>query len=46
MQVMYAYVMRPETLPKSYWNFIVHSGPIDAIVLEVSSQLHIVANRF
>lgn len=27
-QIMYAYVMRPETLPLSYWNFIVRSGPI------------------
>lgn len=25
-QVMYAYVMRPETLPPSYWNFIVKMG--------------------
>ncbi|KAK9805247.1 hypothetical protein WJX72_008453 [[Myrmecia] bisecta] len=33
-QVMYAYVMRPETLPESYWRFIVRSGPIDAKVLE------------
>ena len=31
---MYAYVMRPETLPRSYWNFIVRTGPIDAVVLE------------
>ncbi|DBA88737.1 hypothetical protein WJX77_009059 [Trebouxia sp. C0004] len=33
-QVMYAYVMRPETLPKSYWKFIVKSGPIEPPVLE------------
>lgn len=25
-QIMYAYVMRPETLPLSYWNFIVRAG--------------------
>ena len=34
MQVMYAYVMRPETLPHSYWKFIVKSGPVSAVVLE------------
>lgn len=34
MQVMYAYVMRPETLPKSYWKFIVKSGPIETPALE------------
>ncbi|KAA6418414.1 MAG: hypothetical protein FRX49_11574 [Trebouxia sp. A1-2] len=33
-QVMYAYVMRPETLPKSYWKFIVKSGPIETPALE------------
>lgn len=32
-QVMYAYVMRPETLPASYWNFIVKMG---CVMLEVS----------
>lgn len=31
---MYAYVMRPETLPKSYWKFIVKSGPVEAPALE------------
>lgn len=31
---MYAYVMRPETLPSAYWSFIVKSGPIDAVILE------------
>ena len=31
---MYAYVMRPETLPRSYWKFIVKSGPVSALVLE------------
>mmetsp|Transcript_12483 Transcript_12483/g.45513 ORF Transcript_12483/g.45513 Transcript_12483/m.45513 type:complete len:520 (+) Transcript_12483:191-1750(+) len=33
-QVMYAYVMRPETLPSSYWNFIVRTGPIHKTVLK------------
>lgn len=33
-QVMYAYVMRPETLPPSYYKFIVRSGPIDECVLD------------
>ena len=33
-QVMYAYVMRPETLPKSYWKFIVKSGPVEEAALE------------
>jgi hypothetical protein len=28
-QVMYAYVMRPETLDSGFWNFIVRAGPID-----------------
>jgi hypothetical protein len=32
-QVMYAYVMRPETLPRSYWNFIVKTGPVHPTVL-------------
>ncbi|KAG0562833.1 hypothetical protein M758_9G079300 [Ceratodon purpureus] len=27
-QIMYAYVMRPETLPESYFEFIVKTGPI------------------
>ena len=33
-QVMYAYVMGPQTLPHSYWQFIVKSGPVSAVVLE------------
>ena len=32
-QIMYSYVMRPEALPRSYWKFIVRSGPIDVRVL-------------
>ena len=31
---MYAYVMRPESLPSSYYKFIVRTGPIDEIALE------------
>jgi hypothetical protein len=27
-QVMYSYVMRPETLDRGFWNFIVRAGPI------------------
>eukprot|EP00249_Psilotum_nudum_P016617 c25909_g1_i1 orf=451-2100(-) len=33
-QVMYAYVMRPETLPESYLDFIVKTGPIAKPVLK------------
>uniref|UniRef100_A0A6B2L4Z8 Transmembrane protein 135 N-terminal domain-containing protein n=1 Tax=Arcella intermedia TaxID=1963864 RepID=A0A6B2L4Z8_9EUKA len=33
-QIMYAYVMRPETLDDSYYKFIVKSGPIDEVVLQ------------
>jgi hypothetical protein len=35
-QVMYAYVMRPQTLPKSYFDFIVKTGPIHRTVLEAA----------
>ena len=35
-QIMYCYVMRPHTLPSSYWNFIVKTGPIPAKVLEAA----------
>ena len=31
---MYAYVMGPQTLPHSYWQFIVKSGPVSPVVLE------------
>lgn len=34
-QIMYAYVMRPNTLPKSYFDFIVNTSPIHRTVLEV-----------
>ncbi|KAL2652112.1 hypothetical protein R1flu_020240 [Riccia fluitans] len=33
-QIMYAYVMRPETLPDSYNEFIIKSGPIARPVLK------------
>jgi len=35
-QVMYAYVMRPETLPAAYWKFIVDTGPIPIPILDAS----------
>jgi len=33
-QIMYAYVMRPETLDEAYNKFIVRSGPIAEVVLQ------------
>lgn len=33
-QVMYGYVMRPETLPESYYKFIVRTGPIKEVILQ------------
>ncbi|GJP48460.1 hypothetical protein CLOM_g7739 [Closterium sp. NIES-68] len=33
-QIMYAYVMRPETLPSTYWDFISRTGPTPPPVLE------------
>ena len=38
-QIMYSYVMRPETLPESYWKFIVKTGPIPAPVLEAARHV-------
>ena len=35
-QIMYAYVMRPETLPPSYHRFIVKSGPIPDVALQAT----------
>ena len=32
-QIMYAYVMRPDTLDPGFWNFIVQAGPIDKATL-------------
>jgi hypothetical protein len=37
---MYAYVMRPETLPGSYWRFIVASGPISYEALEATRRVN------
>mmetsp|Transcript_10702 Transcript_10702/g.12911 ORF Transcript_10702/g.12911 Transcript_10702/m.12911 type:complete len:521 (-) Transcript_10702:1325-2887(-) len=37
-QIMYAYVMRKETLPRSYHKFIVNQGPIDGLMLETVQQ--------
>jgi len=34
-QIMYAYVMRPETLDPGFWNFIVQAGPIDKATLSM-----------
>jgi hypothetical protein len=33
-QIMYAYVMSPNTLPYGYWKFIVNTGPIPMFILE------------
>lgn len=33
-QVMYAYVMRPETLPPSYFSFMLRTAPIDKNILK------------
>ena len=35
-QVMYAYVMRPDTLPPAYNNFIVNTGPISRVMLQAT----------
>ena len=34
-QIMYAYVMRPDTLDAGFWNFIVQAGPIDKQTLSM-----------
>jgi len=39
-QVMYAYVMRPETLPESYYKFILRTGPIDARTLDAVRKIN------
>ena len=39
--VMYNYVMHPEFLPASYWNFIVKAGPIDKRVLHAVRASHL-----
>lgn len=38
-QIMYSYVMCPHTLPSSYWNFIVRTGPIPAKILEAARHV-------
>ena len=38
-QIMYAYVMRRETLPPSYWKFIVHTGPTPPQILEAARHV-------
>lgn len=40
-QVMYAYVMRPNTLPPEYFRFIQNTGPVELETLELVQQ----ANR-
>lgn len=37
-QIMYAYVMRPDTLPPAYWKFIVDTGPIPIPVLKAAQM--------
>ncbi|KAJ3377004.1 hypothetical protein HDU84_009164, partial [Entophlyctis sp. JEL0112] len=37
-QVMYGYVMRPETIPPSYYKFILTTGPIPKPILELTRQ--------
>mmetsp|Transcript_8274 Transcript_8274/g.13396 ORF Transcript_8274/g.13396 Transcript_8274/m.13396 type:complete len:524 (-) Transcript_8274:1950-3521(-) len=39
-QIMYAYVMRPETLPSSYYKFIVRQGPVDEVILQATRDLN------
>ncbi|KAJ3162027.1 hypothetical protein HDU86_005725 [Geranomyces michiganensis] len=34
-QIMYAYVQHPTTIPKSFYNFIVNSGPIPEPILKL-----------
>lgn len=44
-QVMYAYVMRPDTLPSSYNKFIIATGPIHTSVLQaVRDQVRVACN--
>ena len=43
-QIMYCYVMCPETLPESYWKFIVKTGPIPANTL--AAARHISYNKY
>ncbi|KAF1780686.1 P-loop containing nucleoside triphosphate hydrolase [Phytophthora cactorum] len=39
-QVMYAYVMRPATLPSEYFRFIQRTGPVELETLELVQQVN------
>ncbi|GMF19347.1 unnamed protein product [Phytophthora fragariaefolia] len=39
-QVMYAYVMRPTTLPPEYYRFIVKTGPVELETLQLVQQVN------
>ncbi|KAG7399534.1 hypothetical protein PHYBOEH_008659 [Phytophthora boehmeriae] len=39
-QVMYAYVMRPKTLPPEYFRFIQRTGPVDLEALDLVQQVN------
>ena len=39
-QVMYAYVMRPTTLPSAYFWFIQRTGPVEMETLELAQQVN------
>ncbi|KAE9039803.1 hypothetical protein PR003_g4804 [Phytophthora rubi] len=39
-QVMYAYVMRPTTLPPEYYRFIVQTGPVELESLQLVQQVN------
>ncbi|CAI5727620.1 unnamed protein product [Peronospora farinosa] len=39
-QVMYAYVMRPKTLPSEYFRFIQQTGPVEMETLELVQQVN------
>jgi len=39
-QVMYAYVMRPTTLPSEYFRFIQRTGPVEMETLELVQQVN------
>lgn len=39
-QVMYAYVMRPKTLPPEYFRFIQRTGPVELETLELVQQVN------
>ena len=39
-QIMYAYVMRPESLKESYWKFIINAGPLERDMLGLIKSHH------